>query len=230
MKKALTMIELVFVIVVIGILSAVIIPRVQTNPLQEAAIQLVADIRYTQHLAFIDDKYETTAGSVWFKKRWQLEFGKPANADGKFAYTIYADDGGSGDADEGEIAINPQNPNQIMTGGHNGTVKMDINHKKFRGMKKLNLGWSYGVTTLTMSSVCKVSGSTRIAFDHLGRPIKGKLGLASGGGNTEAYELNNLIHSNCDITLGDGVEAEVIRVHPETGYACILNDARTSCI
>ena len=136
MKHAFTIIELVFVIVVIGILSAVIIPRIQTNPLQEAAIQLVADIRYTQHLALVDDKYETTTGSVWFKKRWQLTFGKPANADGKYAYTVYADDGGSGDADEGEIAINPQNPNQIMTGGHNGAVKMDINHEKFRGMKK----------------------------------------------------------------------------------------------
>jgi len=222
MKKAFTMIELVFVLVVIGILSAVIIPRVETNPLQEAAIQLVSDIRYTQHLSLVDDKYDS-GDSVWFKKRWQIAFGKPANADGKYAYTIYADTVGSssGDADKEEIAINPQNTNQIMTGGYNGSVEMDINNKKFRGMKKLNLGLSYGIVDLNMSSTCKVSGSTRIAFDHLGRPIKGKLGTSSGGGNSEAYESNNLIQSECDITLSNTTDSVVIAVVPETGYTYI---------
>ncbi|MBA1433268.1 MAG: prepilin-type N-terminal cleavage/methylation domain-containing protein [Epsilonproteobacteria bacterium] len=37
MKKAFTMLELVFVIVVIGILAALILPRTKTNPVQAAA-------------------------------------------------------------------------------------------------------------------------------------------------------------------------------------------------
>jgi len=76
MKKAFTMLELVFVIVVIGILAAAIIPSTRTNPAQEAAIQLLSDIRYTQHLAMIDDKYgQNTPGNVdWFQKRWQIVF------------------------------------------------------------------------------------------------------------------------------------------------------------
>ena len=73
MKKAFTMIELVFVLVVIGILAAAIIPRMQTNPVQEAAIDLVSKIRYTQHLALIDDKYDTSDAN-WFKNRWQIVF------------------------------------------------------------------------------------------------------------------------------------------------------------
>ena len=222
MKYAFTMIELIFVFVVIGIIAAVIIPRTNADPLQKAALQLVADIRYTQHLALIDDKYDNE-DSIWYKKRWQLAFGKPANAGGKYAYTIYSDYIGnsSGDADEDEIARNPQNIDQIMTGGHNGSVYMDINHKKFRGMKKLNLGLSYGVTNIAMSSSCKVSGSTRIAFDHLGRPIKGKLGSSNGGGNTEAYENNNLIQTSCNIILSNTTQSVTITVLPETGYVFI---------
>ncbi len=73
MKKAFTMIELVFVIVVIGILAAVIIPSTRTNPAQEAAIQLLSHIRYTQHLAIVDDKYDATDVN-WFQNRWQIRF------------------------------------------------------------------------------------------------------------------------------------------------------------
>ena len=66
------MIELVFVLVVIGILAAAIIPRMRTNPVQEAAIDLVSKIRYTQHLAMSDDKYDRTV--AWYKNRWQIVF------------------------------------------------------------------------------------------------------------------------------------------------------------
>ena len=75
MKKAFTLIEIVFVIVIIGILAVVIIPRTERDPLREAAIQIVSDIRYTQHLAMIDDKYDST-DSNWYRNRWQLLFGK----------------------------------------------------------------------------------------------------------------------------------------------------------
>jgi len=72
MKKAFTMIELVFVIVVIGILAATIIPRTKSNSVQDAAIDLQSKIQYTQHLAIVDDVYGT--GATWYKNRWQIRF------------------------------------------------------------------------------------------------------------------------------------------------------------
>ena len=214
------MIELVFVIVVIGILAAIIIPRIKTNPVQEAAIQLVSHIRYTQHLAMMDDKYGE--GSKWYRKRWQIVFINSSKANNQYSYTIFSDASTTGDPNFTEIAKNPLNSNQIMTGGSSGgEAKLGINHPDFTGMKKLNIGMSYGITDVTFSNSCKVA--KRLAFDYIGRPIIGKLGAASGsGGNMKAYEDDNLLKANCDITLTDGTESAIIRIAPETGYASIL--------
>jgi prepilin-type N-terminal cleavage/methylation domain-containing protein len=73
MKKAFTLLELVFVIVVIGILSAIIIPRIDSNSVPQAAIQLKDHIRYTQHLAMVNDKFDA-ANPTWYRNRWQIKF------------------------------------------------------------------------------------------------------------------------------------------------------------
>ena len=72
MKKAFTLLELIFVIVVIGILVAVILPKTRTNPLEEATQKLLSYIKYTQHLSLMDDKYDKLSPN-WYQKRWQLQ-------------------------------------------------------------------------------------------------------------------------------------------------------------
>jgi prepilin-type N-terminal cleavage/methylation domain-containing protein len=97
MKKAFTMLELVFAIVVIGILAAAIIPNTRTNPVQEAAIQLTSAVRYTQHLALVDDKYNA-ANATWFRNRWQIRFSGTNDNN----YTIVSDNNTT-------FAVDPQN-------------------------------------------------------------------------------------------------------------------------
>ena len=67
------MLEFIFVIIVIGILAVTIIPRMKGSPVQECAVDLLSQIRYTQHLAIIDDKYNSNT-ATWFKNRWQIRF------------------------------------------------------------------------------------------------------------------------------------------------------------
>ena len=87
MKKAFTMLELIFVLVVIGILAAVMMPNTKTNRLYEAAQQVVAHIRYTQHLAMIDDQYNSSDAD-WYKARWQIFFTRTDdNCDNKICYS-----------------------------------------------------------------------------------------------------------------------------------------------
>ena len=232
MKKAFTMLELVFVIVVIGILAAAIIPSTRTNPLQEAAVQVLSHIRYTQHLAMMDDKYDANnldanGTTKWYKERWQILFSSNGGSDNNMAYTIFSDTSGdsTGNPEEAEIAISPSNSSQRMTGGQTSTVSLDIDNAGFVGIKKLNIGRSYGISTLVFSNACTIGGSTRMTFDHMGRPIQSNL-----SSNTQSYDGNDLIQANCNITMthnnGDTI---VIRVEEETGYACILNAGGT-CI
>jgi prepilin-type N-terminal cleavage/methylation domain-containing protein len=215
MKKAFTLLEMVFVLVVIGILAAVVLPRTKGNSLQDAGIQLLSHIRYTQHLALIDSKFDANDRN-WFKKRWQLVFSSSAAANNQPAYTIFADTAGNstGDANSSEIALNPQNSTQYMTGGYPGANALDINHDDFNGMKKLNLGMSYGVTSVTLSGGCS---NSRIAFDNLGRPMKGDQSSMNG-----AYTNSRLITQDCLITLSNGNENLIISIRPETGYANII--------
>ena len=213
MKKAFTLLEMVFIIVVVGVLAAILIPKTERNPLEEAAVQLLSDIRYTQHLAIVDDKFDAQ-DTNWYKKRWQILFGINVNSDKQWAYTIFSDTSGTstGDANEIEIAINPMNPNQRMTGGYTGAKTLDYNDDSFVGTKKLNLGNSYGVDDIDFSC------GQRLAFDHIGRPMRGDQSTMTG-----AYHAgtDRLLKQKCVITLKKGTDHVAINIEPETGYVSI---------
>lgn len=216
MKKAFTMMELVFVIVVIGILAAVVMPRTGSNRLNEAAIQVVSHIRYTQHLAVVDDKFNSS-DSVWFKRRWQIIFGNSAYTNNKPAYTIFSDTSGtaSGNPDQSEIAKNPLDPSKVLSGGHSGTINFTDPDDKKIATKEMNLGATYGIESYSLNGGC--SGA-RIAFDHLGRPFSGSL-----ISTTSAYHSGRLIKERCDIILANNEGSITIAIEPESGYAHILH-------
>jgi Tfp pilus assembly protein FimT len=66
------MIEMIFVILIIGILATIIIPRL-SNDLEKEKNKILNAIRYTQHLALIDDKFDTY-NKFWRNERWCIKF------------------------------------------------------------------------------------------------------------------------------------------------------------
>lgn len=228
MKKAFTMIELVFVIVVVGILSSVAISSFQRNTLQEAADQLVSHIRYTQHLAMMDDRFNDQTIAIpdnWPESRWQISFSSSdANADNKPAYLIFRDLDNDGTVDissnplRDEIAKDPLNQQNYLTGGLTGYSTLNINSNSFIGSKSLNLGIKYGITRVSLTSTC--SSGTKIAFDYMGRPIRGPLTSF----NSNPYPAGRMIVSDCNITLESGAKNTVITIKPETGYTYISSN------
>ena len=236
MKKAFSLIELIFVLIIIGVLSAIMLPSIKTNPLDEAAIQLLTHIRYTQHLAMIDDRYNVdridsnNGDIIWYKERWQLVFSKSDFTDNEEAYTIFSDTAGNstGDASASEIAINPQNTNQIMTGGYGETKAIDIRDKDgFKGMQSLNIGKKYGISEVTLSGGCS---HNRISFDYLGRPFTGKQSSMHSPYNIGGTQ--RLIHTDegCKITLTHSSGKTVsLKIRRETGFTCILQDTSEEC-
>lgn len=214
MKKAFTLLELVFVVVVIGILASTVLSRTDNSRLQEAAVQVVSHIRYAQHLAMVDDRYDAT-NAKWYKERWSIRFNMDANSNQLEAYTIFADKAGTsaGNADLSEVAIDPQNSGKVLSGGITGPAALDIRSPNFQGIDAMNMGQNYGVINVLFSGVCQQS----FAFDHLGRPINSRLNAY-----TQSYELGDLMQTRCEITLVSQDGNVSIAIEPETGYAHIL--------
>jgi prepilin-type N-terminal cleavage/methylation domain-containing protein len=220
-KYAFTLLELIIVIVVIGILATAILSRRKDNSLQEAALQLISDIRYTQHLALTDDKYDPR-DSEYHKGRWQIVFSNSRFSDNQPAYTIFSDKdfghGYSGDPTKTEIAKNIMNHDRLMTGGY-GTSALDIKSNSFKGNKKLNLGKTYGITNVSLSNGCHYA---RLSFDHMGRPMTGDQSTMYAPYKAGSKRL--LVKKRCEITLTSYTsETLKIAVEPETGYAHIIN-------
>lgn len=219
MKKAFTMIEIIFVILVIGILAAVIASRGGPSSLDLAAEQVAQHIRYTQHLAMVDDVYDpndaydpATKKYGWFKKRWQISFQKHEDSNYKWGYIVFSDKKGehSGKPNPEEIAKDPLS-GKYISNGFTG-----LTYDSNRTEKSANLGETYGINDeqgITLSDSCKFSGSSRIAFDYLGRPLKGDISSYS-----KPYVHNRLISEPCVITLHKGLDSKSITIEPETGY------------
>jgi prepilin-type N-terminal cleavage/methylation domain-containing protein len=215
---AFTMVELVFVIVVVGILSAILIPRMQTSRLYEAADQITSHIRYTQHLAMMDDKFDPTGGDPnWYKKRWQIFFHKTAA--NEWSYAIFTDKNVDGYPDTAdEIATNPQDVSKHLVGRKIVTY---ATYDDADTTKTLNLSNTYDITNIVSVGGCPDTAAgtniLTIAFDYIGRPIKGHIveqtGLYWFGADSR------LISTPCTITLTNGANENInITIQPETGF------------
>ncbi len=233
MKKAFTMMELVFVIVIVGILSAMIAPNFQRNSLREAADQLISHIRYTQHLAMMDDKFNPS-DPKWFKGRWQLYFSNTTNgSDDKWTYSIFSDSGNyDGNPNQSELAVNPLDTTKYLTGGYSGTVQFDDPESTH----DILLGKKYGITDIDFLGGCSAPiNQERISFDYQGRLLYKNLGgSTSSSGLTMPYKRNaelRLVKTQCQVVLclinpcpvGNDIKNKItIAIEPETGYAHII--------
>ena len=111
------MLELVFVIAVIGILAVAIIPRMDRDVLYEATEQVIRDIRYTQHMAMTDDVYDADK-QFWYYERWKIDF-STANT-----YTVSKGDAAGHFTDHNVTARDPLSHAAI-----DGTEDFDLDNK-----------------------------------------------------------------------------------------------------
>ncbi|MDL2351084.1 pilus assembly FimT family protein [Campylobacter hyointestinalis] len=206
MKKAFTLFEIVVVIIVIGIMAAFVAPKFSRDDLRLAADQIATHIRYTQHLAMIDDKYDP-GNADWYRGRWQIYFN---TFEGKQTYTIFSDQPTySGNPDAKEIAKNPSNSSQYLTIGHSGISGI-------KPTPELDLTTKYNIEAIKLS--CGRSNNSRIFFDELGRPYAGNQ-----KDKALSYMYDEMpLKEQCTITLAHKNHSTcTINVEPETGYVTI---------
>ena len=215
MKKAFTMLELVVVIVVIGIIAAAALPRINDDHIAEAADQVMSHIRYTQHLAMQDSKFDPT-DARWFRKRWSITFTRAVFCEGgnEWRYSVYHDGGdATGNLNSAnEVARDPLDPNKFMSSGWAGISNANCANAS----SKYNLARKFGITNVELRGVCGQGNLQTISFDEFGRPMMSV--STPGGGAARGYD--RLVHNgqNCQIVLSTAKKTATITVTPETGF------------
>jgi len=209
-NKAFTLLEMVVVIVVIGIIIAMAMPRMERDTRQNAANHLLSAIQYTKHLALLDNKTLTLGNFTrWQKELWAIRFTVGTDYQNTY-YTIGTDDNNNSSISKNEAAIDPANGKYLYnSSGAFASIAVDESPNIF-------IGHNYGIDNIVFSGGC--SNAQHIAFDHLGRPYNG-IGTATN--NFATY-----MQSDCKITfefVDDTIDDIEIMIEKQTGYAYIKN-------
>lgn len=235
-KKALTIIELIFVVIIIGVMSAVATTMMKDDGLALATYQTLEHIRYTQHLAISqhqfdpkDARFKNTQGYTaanegkYYCGWWQMRFVKQLNGIPQIiGYSIYSDYDRQGNID----VTKPINPAIDPLSGFMMTTVLkkpfsDPESEDNNVSRKMNLYLAYDITDISFSANCQAAGFSTVQngigaliFDEKGRPYFGI--TDTNQNNPYQYRLTN----NCDITFThQSGRQSIISIYPETGAA-----------
>ena len=206
-QTAFTMVELLFVIIVLGILASLAIPRMERDRNQEASDNILSSIRYTQHLALTDNKIDPF-DTTWQQTLWTIRFSTSADNDtDALFYTVASDTNKNNAIAMSETAIDPSNGKYMFNVNADTVIGPDESPNIFIGKK-------YGIDSIDFAGGC--SNAQHVAFDQLGRPHNG-IGSAS---NT----YDKYMTSDCNLTFNftdANTDSFSIIVKKESGYAYI---------
>ena len=219
-KSAFTMIELVFVIIVLGILASLAMGRMERDLKQEASETILSHIRLAQQLALSDNKHLdnsiTTDRNKWQDSYWRFEFSNcEFDGDVKPIYAV-----GSGKLDNGDLskersAINPVNGKYLFGSCTASSNASDVSEDVFAGQH-------FGIKNMKLTRCYKDSDTTprggHFGFDYLGR-----LHVAVGSYDnigTDYFDEIATRDCNLTVTMSDETTFSII-IENETGHSYI---------
>jgi len=200
-RLAFSMIELVLVIVVIGILASLAIPRMDRDLRQEAIDSVVANIRLTQRMALSDHRHDIN--QTWQRSYWQWRLSTCDN--GSYYYSVFSDNNRDGDIDVGEIAIDPYNRKYLHAREDGYCTSGDANNTD---SDRVLLSKKFGITSIARVGGC--ANNAHIAFDEFGRPHNGIDGYAS-------PNFAFLMREDCNLTFVLGESNFTVNIEAITG-------------
>ena len=219
-KSAFTIIELVFVIVVLGILASLAMGRMDRDLKQEAATTILSHIRLAQELALRDNKHRSDNSASWQTAYWQFAMKR---CDDDVAYRVGSDrnmGGGVNGIGKDESAINPIDGKYIFS---KDCSSLDIDETSSVLLTK-----KFGITN---SNVITTGGCDRkqILFDYLGRPHSKNTTYASSSNSNLKY-FDDIMKKDCNFTFilqtdqdNDGNDDNfTITIEAQTGHAFIV--------
>lgn len=213
MKKGFTMIEVIFVMIVIGLLATMALPQINRDLRQESADTILTNIRYTQSIALSDNKHQMD-NPKWEQSYWRINF--KSCSDGGQYLEIGTDMDYSG-SETASFSVNNAAKNPLdgkpMTWTTQSACKKGGNNDV---SDSIFLTSKYQVASVSASGGCQ---SPSIAFDYLGRPHTG-----AGFTNSQESVYGGYMKNVCILTFTMNDETSFqIEIMPETGYATIIN-------
>lgn len=201
-KKSFSLIELIFIITVISIVSLQFFPKNFHSSLNQAANKLIIHLKNTKYQAMLDNKFDHE-DEFWFRKRWTMKFQKCSKTIGGLYYVIYSDTNKGGHVNKEETLKDPLSQKWLYS-------NYDCN-ASFDESEDILLTKEYGVVDVNVS--CNNTSTIgQISFGHDGR-VYTKLGSNS----TDTYK--NELKEKCYITLYDNKQNNVsIIIEPNTGF------------
>jgi prepilin-type N-terminal cleavage/methylation domain-containing protein len=211
-KSAFTMIELVFVIIVLGILASIAMDSIDRDLKQEASDTILSQIRLAQQLALNDNKHLPNSPDNWQKAYWRFEYRK-CNGVPFLSSRVGSDINRLGSINKSESAIDPINGKYLFTNGNCSDLVADES-------PNVSILRKAGVKSVIRSGGCSGSGGY-IAFDYLGRPHHG---------NYNQPYFQNIMTTDCNMTFqmstdqdNDGInDSFTITIEAETGHSFIV--------
>jgi len=207
-KSAFTMIELVFVLVILGILASLAMGRMDRDLRQEATETILSHIRLTQQLALRDNKHRSDNNANWQKAYWQIDFDCTTYATCR--YVVGSDTDLGGTIVKSEAAVDPTDGKYLLNDNSGDTEMSD----------KVLLEHKFGIHNFVSSGGCANSDS--IAFDYVGRPYINN--------STSSNDFSNIMTTDCNLTFTMSTDQDdngiddtfTITVEAETGNTFIV--------
>ena len=213
-RMAFTMLELVMVILVLGIITALALPRIDRDIRHEASENILSAIRYTQHLALMDDVQGVRTGdNSWQRSFWR--FGFQGCSDNGVFYFIASDTSREGNIDLGEEAIDPAN-GLLFNGLNTKPCEQDIQDRR---SPNIFISKNYGIMAgnITYGGGC-TPANQYISFDNMGRPH-------TGNRFSTIPDYSSVLTNDCILTFSFAdttIAPFSIRIEKESGYARIV--------
>ena len=207
------MIELVFVIVVLGILASLAMGRMDRDLKQEASETILSHIRLTQQLALRDNKHRSDYNGNWQRAYWNIQFRTCSN--GNWSYRVGSniglESGGANAIARNESAINPTDGKYLWSANCDNLANNES--------PTVHLSKKYGITNVVRSNAC---GNGQIVFDYLGRPHTDT--------NYNSPDFSKIMTNDCNLTFTLSTDQDndgnndtfIITTEKETGHAFIV--------
>ena len=200
------MIELVFVIVVLGIIASLAMGRMDRDLKQEASENILSHIRLAQQLALGDNKHQSDYDANWYTRFWQMEYLQCTNGDYFYRVGSHSNHPSWGIDVKEEAAIDPVDGKYIWA-DISCTPESDTSQNVLLSKK-------FGITDINNTGGC--SAIDDIGFDYLGRPYNGVARPATAN-------FSNIMTSDCNLTftMSDN-DSFIIIIKAGTGHSYIV--------